>query len=75
MEYTWINIFWLFFIYSFIGWIGEVCMAVIHNRKFVNRGIVNSPLCPIYGVASVLFTVFLTELTEREHIFSYFSQA
>lgn len=63
MEYTWMQIIWLFFIYSLIGWMAEVCLAAIKKRKFVNRGFVNGPLCPIYGFASVLFTLFLPDLT------------
>lgn len=63
MSYTFMQLVWLFFIYSFIGWCGEVCMAVISRRKFVNRGFVNGPLCPIYGFAGVLFCLFLPELT------------
>ncbi len=63
MEYTHINLVWLFFIYSFAGWCIEVCYSAVCRRKFVNRGFVNSPLCPIYGVASTLFAIFLPELT------------
>lgn len=65
MEYTWMQIAWLFFIYSLVGWIAEVCIAAIKKKKFVNRGFVNAPLCPIYGFASVLFTLFLPDLTEN----------
>lgn len=63
MGYTFTNLVWLFFIYSFVGWCVEVCHAAICRRQFVNRGFVNSPLCPIYGVASTLFSIFLPELT------------
>lgn len=65
MSYTWMEIIWLFFIYSFAGWVGEVCKAAIKQKKFVNRGFVNSPLCPIYGFAAALFALFLPELTEN----------
>lgn len=65
MEYTWMQLVWLFFIYSFVGWLGEVCIAAINRRAFVNRGVVNSPLCPIYGFGAVLFAVFLPELTHN----------
>lgn len=63
MPYTLTDLVWLFFLYSFAGWCTEVCYAAIRCRKFVNRGFVNSPLCPIYGFGSVLFCVFLPELT------------
>lgn len=62
MEYTLYELTWLFLLYSFIGWCIEVCAAVISKRKFINRGFVNSPLCPIYGTGAVLFSIFLPEL-------------
>ncbi len=65
MLYTWTDLIWLFFIYSFGGWCIEVCYAAVRRRKFVNRGFVNSPLCPIYGFGSLLFGIFLPELTQR----------
>lgn len=65
MEYTLNHYIWLFFIYSFIGWCVEVCWSAICRRRFVNRGFVSSPLCPIYGVGAVLFAVFLPELTKN----------
>ena len=64
MTYNLLQITWLFFIYSFAGWCIEVCAAAIGKRKFINRGFVNSPLCPIYGFGAALFAVFLPELTE-----------
>ena len=70
MEYTRLEIVWLFLIYSIAGWILEVCIAAVRKKKFINRGFVNGPLCPIYGFASVLFTLFLPELTN--HLFWLF---
>ena len=70
MEYTWLEIVWLFLIYSLTGWILEVCIAAVRKKKFINRGFVNGPLCPIYGFSSVLFTLFLPELTN--HLFWLF---
>lgn len=65
MTYTLSDLVWLFFIYSFIGWCVEVCYSAFRQRTFVNRGFVNSPLCPIYGFGAVLYAVFLPELTEN----------
>ena len=39
----------LFFIYSFIGWILEVIQSAFHQKRLVNRGFINSPLCISYG--------------------------
>ncbi|MCX4305133.1 MAG: putative ABC transporter permease [Acetatifactor sp.] len=63
MIYSLTNLAWLFFLYSFIGWMIEVCYAAVHRRQFVNRGFVSAPLCPIYGFGAVLFALFLPELT------------
>lgn len=64
MEYTLTELVWLFFLYSLIGWCGEVCVAAFQQRKFINRGFVNSPFCPIYGFAAVLSAIFLPELAD-----------
>ena len=62
MVFSFYEICWFFFIYSFLGWCGEVCLAAFYRKKFINRGVVNSPFCPIYGTGAVAFTIFLPEL-------------
>lgn len=62
MRYTWYEIIWLFFAYSFIGWILETVTAAIKQKRFVNRGLVNTPFCILYGVSAVIITVFGQEL-------------
>lgn len=42
----------LFFIYSILGWLMEVILGIIENKKIVNRGFLIGPYCPIYGVRS-----------------------
>ncbi|MDO4338757.1 MAG: putative ABC transporter permease [Eubacteriales bacterium] len=63
MVYTGYEILWLFFVYSFLGWILETVTAAAKQKRFVNRGLVNAPLCVIYGIGAVLITVFCQELT------------
>ena len=58
MNYTGYELIWLFFAYSFLGWILETIGAAARQRRFVNRGLVNAPLCVIYGVAAVMITMF-----------------
>ena len=65
MAYSFYELVWFFFIYSFVGWCGEVCLAAIQKRRFINRGFVSSPVCPIYGIGAVSFAVFLPELSEN----------
>lgn len=45
---------WIFFIYAFLGWCMEVSFAALVSGKFVNRGFLNGPVCPIYGFGVVI---------------------
>lgn len=65
MYFSFYQLCWFYFIYSFIGWCGEVCIAAVKKKKFINRGFVSGPFCPIYGAGAVAFAVFLPELTEK----------
>ena len=56
------GIIWLFFCYSFLGWVLETIVATIRKKKFVNRGLLDGPLCAIYGIAGVLISVSLGDL-------------
>lgn len=64
MTYTWYQLLWFFLIYSFIGWCGEVAVSVVRQHKFVNRGFITGPLCPIYGMGAFAFAVFLPDLRD-----------
>lgn len=50
---------WYFFIYAFLGWCAEVIFAAARKGVFVNRGFLNGPLCPIYGVGLVAVVALL----------------
>ena len=49
----------VFFIYAFAGWIMETTSISIRNKKFVNRGFLIGPVCPIYGYGVVLVSLLL----------------
>lgn len=49
----------LFFIYSFIGWCVEVAFVAITLRKVENRGFLNGPVCPIYGIGMLVVLMLL----------------
>ena len=53
--------FLLFIIYSVMGWIMEVVNQIVSQKKFVNRGFLIGPYCPIYGCGAVLITVLLNK--------------
>ncbi len=59
MLYKICYIFLLFIMYSFLGWVVEVIASLIENKKFVNRGFLIGPYCPIYGVGLLIITNFL----------------
>ncbi len=52
-------IFYLFFIYSFFGWIYESLFVSIRKRTPVNRGFLNGPVIPIYGLGALIFYLVL----------------
>ena len=56
----------LFFIYSFAGWCIEVTLKYIQYHRFINRGFLTGPICPIYGTGAVLITVAVQLLTPFE---------
>lgn len=49
----------LFFTYAFLGWCLEVICKLISEKKFVNRGLLIGPICPIYGYGVIIMTIFL----------------
>ena len=50
MQYSFYQLLWLFLIYSFLGWCVEVSFVAVTSGRVVNRGFLNGPVCPIYGV-------------------------
>ncbi len=46
-------------IYSFVGWICETIFCSVGQGKFVNRGFLIGPFCPIYGFGAlaILYTL------------------
>ena len=57
---TVIKLLFYFFFYSFVGWFFESCYCSVRPRKWVNRGFLRGPICPIYGTgAMVLMLVIL----------------
>jgi len=61
--YTLTDYMWFFMIYALIGWCMEVAYAAIDRGVFSNRGFLNGPLCPIYGVGMVIVIFALTPIS------------
>lgn len=56
--------FLLFIIYAFLGWVLEVVGKLIEQKKFINRGFLVGPYCPIYGVGALLITFLFKKYTD-----------
>lgn len=63
-----------FFFYGILGWCTEVAFAAVMERRFVNRGFLNGPICPIYGVG-VAAVVSLLKPLENQLLLLYLASA
>lgn len=54
-----------FFTYAFLGWCTEVAFAAIRQRRFVNRGFLNGPVCPVYGTGVTIVVALMEPYTEN----------
>ena len=71
MVYTWVQMGWIVLVYSFLGWCCEVAFAALKTGKFVNRGFLNGPVCPIYGFG-VLSVVLVLEPVKDNLLLLFF---
>ena len=48
-----LSLLWMFvlefFLFSCLGWVMEVTLKYIQFHRFINRGFLIGPYCPIYG--------------------------
>lgn len=61
----------IFFVYSFCGWFMESVGGILNVKKFINRGFLIGPYCPVYGIGVVLITLFLQRYVD-DIIIMYF---
>ena len=65
------HLVWLFFLYSVAGWVlAALLFVAIRRRRYVDRGVLNGPLCVIYGIAGVIIAVTMPEI--RDNLFFLF---
>ena len=53
-----------FVAYSFMGWVYESIICSIAQKKFINRGFLNGPLCPVYGFGALVCILLLYQRIE-----------
>lgn len=52
----------LFFVFSVLGWCTEVVCKLVQYGRFINRGFLIGPYCPIYGSGVVLISFVIDRL-------------
>lgn len=57
-----------FFIFSAIGWFIETLYCSLGNHRFINRGFLTGPLCPIYGTGGLVFSVLIAPFWKRWYV-------
>lgn len=57
--------FLIFLIYSFLGYLLEVMYCSYLQKKLVNRGFLFGPLCPIYGIGSLILYLLLSRFSDN----------
>ena len=64
-----LKVFLLFWFFSILGWILEVIVCSICDRRLVNRGFLIGPYCPIYGFGSL---IMLAISSYKDQLFTCF---
>lgn len=60
-----LKVFIFFIIYAHLGWVLEVIYHMFTKNKFINRGFLNGPICPIYGFGALIMLFFLEKLGDN----------
>ena len=51
------QLFWLFICYSLRGWALEVSFEAVLHRRYVDKGVLNGPLCVVYGITGCIIGI------------------
>ena len=54
-----------FIVYSFMGWAYESAICSVEQKRFINRGFLKGPLCPVYGFGALTCILLLYRRTEN----------
>ena len=65
-------LFMHFLLFSLFGYIAEMTMCIIVDRKITNRGFLCGPVIPIYGVGSLFLTFLLEPFKNNPFIIFFF---
>ena len=59
-----LNYVLFFFSCSVMGWLMEVICKYKQFHRFINRGFLIGPYCPIYGFGAVCISILLTKYAD-----------
>jgi uncharacterized membrane protein len=65
MIYSLPELIFLFFIYSFVGWLWETVYCSILDKHFTYRGFLAGPYCPVYGFAVTTVLIFTEPIQDN----------
>ncbi len=64
------EMYYYFWFWSIFGWFLEVIVRTVETGGFENRGFMNGPYCPIYGVGVIGIVLLLTPIESNFTIFA-----
>ena len=63
-SFTFFELYAYFVIYRFLGWALESAYVSFNAKKWVNRGFINGPFCPISGTGALLILLALEPVSD-----------
>lgn len=73
-EYGFMDAYSMFFIYGLVGWIVEVIYYGVTEGRFINRGFLNGPICPVYGIG-FYFVINILEKFASNAVLLFFASS
>lgn len=70
MEYSYLELLSYLLIYSFLGWLVEVFVMALMQKRFCNRGFLNLPFCLSYGVIMDILILLMPTL-RGQYLFQF----
>lgn len=71
-ELLWTDVVFGFFLFAFVGWCGECLYAYFVHRRWINRGFLHGPVCPIYGAGAMAVALMLLPIQDQLDTFGLF---
>ncbi|MBI9105734.1 MAG: putative ABC transporter permease [Spirochaetales bacterium] len=59
---------YIFFVFSFIGWVIELIFRSVYEKRLVNPGFHKGPWLPLYGITGLMI-VFVSSLLGQQSLF------